>query len=153
MIRSSALFWPAVWLNAKVRVSIFEYQAPGLLRPFISHIWMSVRMLGLILGFGVAVLSYGFGFGKITRLSLWQTRIFIWIFWDITNPSVNWHKCLIFSLRRVWHQRWVMRSTIWSFTTIWRIAALPKTRSRKHNIYFLGWVCSDSVLRVRKHSI
>ena len=24
MIRSSALFWPAVWLNAKVRVSIFN---------------------------------------------------------------------------------------------------------------------------------
>ena len=54
-----------------------EFQGPGLLKPFLCQIWMSVGVLGLILDVGAAVFDRGFGFGAITQLAMWQARIFI----------------------------------------------------------------------------
>jgi hypothetical protein len=45
------------------RGSRLEVQAPGLLEPFLTQIWMSVKGWGWILGVGAAFLGLGSGIG------------------------------------------------------------------------------------------
>ena len=45
---------------AKSKGQRSEFQGPGLLKPFLSQIWMSVGVLGLILDVSAAVFDRGF---------------------------------------------------------------------------------------------
>ena len=55
---------------ANSRGSGFEVGMPGLLEPFLSQIWMSVRGVGRIMAVGAALLGVGSGIGSLSLLNL-----------------------------------------------------------------------------------
>ena len=54
---------------ANSRGSGFEFQAPGLLEPFLSQILRSFRGWGWILGVDAALLGLGSGIGSLSLLN------------------------------------------------------------------------------------
>lgn len=54
---------------AKSKGQRSEFQGPGLLKPFLSQIWMSVGVLGLILDVSAAVFDRGFWFWRYNSIS------------------------------------------------------------------------------------